>query len=175
MKLAISESLILLAHKISGTTPDDAINSFILDVLDIAAATDCHDSIWWRTDSQYAPITFFVRCNDFFWWATADCEPLTMENISILRQALLDVGVDNEDWGYLLFCARARKKRPQNPAYPKDEHLKKLFDACGPERTPWDQEGISEESYKKLIAKRKESTDAPWAVTEPPIQVDGEF
>jgi hypothetical protein len=128
---------------------------FILEVLRLVAEHDCYDSIWWRTDDSYAPITFFANCSDLFYWATADCETITPKNIGILVQSLEDAGKDEAEWGFLLFCARARGMRPQNPAYPKDEKLKALFDACGPERTPWDQEGMSEETYKKLTEKKE--------------------
>jgi len=49
------------------------------------------ESIWWRTDGEYAPVTFFVNCNDLFHWATADAEKLTPENLPELRQAVADV------------------------------------------------------------------------------------
>jgi len=49
---------------------------FICIVLDLYARADLHDELWWRTDGQYAPVTFFAMCSDFFDWATADCEPI---------------------------------------------------------------------------------------------------
>ena len=118
---------------------------FILEVLRLQDEYDCYgEPLYWTCSSDYAPITFFVLCNDLFYWATADAEKLTLEDIPMLRQAILDVqasGVydlrlDDYETGCALWCARKRKMRPQQPAYPKDERLRALFDACGPIRTP---------------------------------------
>lgn len=123
---------------------------------------DMSESIIWRTDGEYAPVTFFVLCNDLFYWATADLEQITPENVDALEQAILDVrrafGVENlsrkddstvpdywvrfEKWysagsrGALLFCARMRKMRPQKPWFDRcaPDELVPLFEACGPER-----------------------------------------
>lgn len=118
---------------------------FTLEVLRLQDEYDCYgDPIYWATHDQYAPITFFVNCNDLFWWATADAEKLTPEDIPMLRQAILDVkatgvftlDLENYELGCELWCARKRGMRPQQPAYPKDERLQALFDACGPARSP---------------------------------------
>lgn len=120
--------------------------SFMLAVLGLLAEMDRYsEPIYWATHDGYAPITFFVNCNDFFWWATADAERLMPEDLPMLRQALTDSkkccdegkgaeGGEDDDWGFLLFCARKRKMRPQQPAYPTDARLRALFDACGPNR-----------------------------------------
>jgi hypothetical protein len=120
---------------------------FILEVLQLIAKTDSFDAVWWRCDGEYAPITFLVNCNDLFRWATADCEKLTSENLPILKQSIADVYEASHDeygdaeweWGYLLFCARIRKLRPQQPAYPNDKLLRALFDAVGPPRNRLDE------------------------------------
>lgn len=121
---------------------------FILEVLRLQDEYDCYgEPIYWATHGDYAPITFFVLCNDLFWWATADAEKLTPEDIPILRQTILDVEatgiyglrLDAYEMGCELWCARKRKMRPQQPAYPKDEKLRALFDACGPVRNPKDE------------------------------------
>ena len=112
---------------------------FILEVLGLMADTDCYSCIWWRCDGEYAPITFFVNCNDLFWWATADVEQVTPDDLPALRQAIAEVcEIDKHGApeGFELWAARKRKMRPQQPAYPKDERLRPLFDACGPARTP---------------------------------------
>lgn len=124
---------------------------------------DLWESIWWRTDDEYAPVTFFANCNDLFYWATADTEKLTPENLPLLGQALADVrvafGVPVGEWprgrdfkegwdewrnagshAVSLFCARVRQMRPQRPYYKHiPDKLKPLFDACGPERDPKDE------------------------------------
>jgi len=119
-------------------------SDFILEVLRLQDEYDCYGGpIYWATHSEYAPITFFVLCNDLFWWATADAEKLTPEDMPCLRQAILDVQeirvdklrLDNYEMGCALWCARKRGMRPQQPAYPQDERLRALFDACGPVRT----------------------------------------
>lgn len=111
---------------------------FVLRVLRLTSEMEeGGDFLWWRTDGEYAPVTFFVNCNDTFWWGTGDVEPITPDNIAVLEQAAKDCAdVDEVLDGYAgeLFCARVRKMRPQGAAYPKDARLWPLFDACGPER-----------------------------------------
>ena len=127
------------------TAPD---TDFILEVLCLQDEYDCYgEPIYWATHGPYAPITFFVLCNDLFWWATADAEKLTMEDVPALRQAIEEVkdilqpetsrtySLDSYTTGCELWCARKRKMRPQQPAYPKDARIAALFDACGPVRT----------------------------------------
>jgi hypothetical protein len=117
---------------------------FVLRVLQITSPDNC-DDIWWRTDGEYAPVTFLVNCNDLFYWACADCERVTPENVEQLAQAYRDckeaTGYDLH--GASLFCARVRGERPQHACYPKAdclytqeaaECLWDLYDACGPER-----------------------------------------
>jgi hypothetical protein len=98
-----------------------------------------HELLWWRTDGEYAPVTFFVMCSDLFWWATCDSIRLTPENIGALEQATRDCleadrvvgGVDAP----LLFCCRVRGMRPQGAYYGRiEKSLWHLFDACGPRR-----------------------------------------
>ncbi len=98
---------------------------------------ESNDMLLWRTDGRYAPITFFANCSDLFDWATADWEVITPENVGVLERAFEDVRALSRGWlyeGVYLFCARVRGRRPQRPAYPKDERLWPLFDACGPVR-----------------------------------------
>lgn len=112
--------------------------NFVYDVLSIFAFDNTED-IWWRTDGKYAPVTFFVLCNDLFWWGTADLEQITPDNLPALKQAFVDAG-EAADHGVslaaYLFCARQRGMRPQGAQYKYIEpELQPLFDACGPART----------------------------------------
>lgn len=134
---------------------------FILRVLTIVSDVDRCDDIWWRTDGEYAPVTFLMNCNDLFWWGCSDCEEVTPENVEMLAQAYVDVeaAISTTEWstaetpqrnrdmsiswdkssikGYAgtLFCARVRKMRPQGACYRgMDPRIAKLFDECGPER-----------------------------------------
>jgi hypothetical protein len=115
-------------------------NEFIMKVLDIFSLNglDACSQLFWRTDEKYAPITFFVNCNDAFMWGCADAEDITLENIYILEEAVEEINKINSDLNYeapLLFCAKSRKMRPQNALYKHiDQELWPLFDACGPER-----------------------------------------
>lgn len=115
--------------------------SFMLEVLKFFHDLDAHDMLWWRTDSEYAPITFFVKCSDTFAWATADVEEIGPNDVETLTKAHADVmeidrGGDQyySFWVPILFCARKRGLRPM-PRLKVPEELKVLFDACGPERT----------------------------------------
>ncbi len=110
-----------------------------LEVLDLVKTYNIED-IWWRTDDKYAPITFFLNCNDLFYWACADAEVLTSENIDQLEKCINEVEKIGEkysaSYGIMLFCCRTRKMRPQKPIYKRiSEKMTALFDACGPERT----------------------------------------
>lgn len=94
--------------------------------------------IWWRTDGEYAPITFFANCSDEFVWACADSEPIIPENFELLKSTFDDCAAA-VDLGHChaieLFCARVRKQRPQGASYKLyPSELWPLFDACGPER-----------------------------------------
>jgi len=113
---------------------------FITDVLLEIEEQDCYGIITWASHGEFAPLTFFVNCNDLFWWATADAETLTPEGLPLLRQAIADVvaatGPEDRFVGFDLWCARTRKMRPQQPAYPQNERLRILFDVCGPVRDP---------------------------------------
>ena len=77
-------------------------------------------NLFWRTDEEFAPITFFARCDDLFWWAVADLEQITLDNIHILEKSLDDLLRINKNSGHyahLLFCCRMRKMRPQGAYY----------------------------------------------------------
>ena len=149
-----SENLILISNVLS-------INNGFADPY-----AGLWEHIWWRTDSKYAPVTFFVDCNDLFYWAYADSEKITAENFPLIKQAVDDVAAalnvcdpryryrsKEEAVGTVesmydawrvagshaadLFCARVRQMRPQRPCYKRyPDSLKPLFDACGPERDP---------------------------------------
>jgi len=107
-------------------------------ILEVISENDSHDDVWWRTDGKYAPVTFFINCNDLFFWACADAEQITEDNIEILLTAYEDAKAADEDgecYASLLFCARARGMRPQGAYYKSfPKALWALFDACGPER-----------------------------------------
>ena len=114
---------------------------FILDVLRLQNEYDCYgEPIYWATHEDYAPITFFVLCNDTFYYSSADAERITPEDMSMLRQAIADVEatgayelrLDAYETGCELWVARKRKMRSLRAAYLKDERLRALFDACIP-------------------------------------------
>lgn len=113
------------------------LGHFAVRVLSVVARYDCPEAIWWRVDGEYAPITFFAMCSDIFAWARADCEPVTADNLDAFERAFADVDkITSGDPTFAapLFCARMRGERPQGGAYPSDERLWPLFDACGPVR-----------------------------------------
>jgi hypothetical protein len=103
---------------------------FLSSLFDVVFEADIQESFFWNNG------TLAVNCNDFFWWGTGDCEPVTPENLSILKQVIADVDDTDEwlKWAGLLFCARVRQMRPQGCCYPKDSTMIALFDACGPKR-----------------------------------------
>lgn len=99
-------------------------------------AFDNTEQVWWRTDGEYAPVTFFATCNDLFAWGCADCERITEQNIDLLERTAAELSEDDQSYLGELFAARARQMRPQGACYKSwPEHIKALFDACGPERS----------------------------------------
>jgi len=113
---------------------------FILEVLQLTAMfpNNLCDELLWRCDGEYAPITFFINCNDMFYWGCADCETITKENLHIFKKAVEDLkeckGASKYD-GPSLFCCRVRKMRPQGAYYKYiDKEVWNLFDEAGPER-----------------------------------------
>lgn len=110
--------------------------AFLLRVL-TAMQFDLCDSLGWRTDGEWAPLTLWVNVNDVFVWASSDTENITPENIGDLERAIADLRAAVPDpyeviHAPALFAARLRKRRPQGPAYPENRALWALFDACGP-------------------------------------------
>ena len=102
--------------------------------LDLADKQRCllnkiEDCLYFKLEDD--KVNCFINCNDFFWWGCSDCEAL--DDWDLLEQSLIDaVGADD---GYLLYCARKRKMRPQAAFYkylkPEIHHW---FDECGEKR-----------------------------------------
>jgi hypothetical protein len=120
----------------------DVSLEFVCRVLSIFNGFDglSNDDVWWRTDTEYAPITLMVNCNDLFFWGCSDCEEVTPENIELLEKTVKEVhdltGTDR--YADALFVCRVRRMRPQGACYDEryigPETLWPLYDACGPER-----------------------------------------
>lgn len=88
----------------------------------------CDSELMW--DGENFPE---INCSDLFYWGLADSESIPPEALPELKQALNDI--KNHEDGWLLYCARTRKMRPQGAAYFFLEHeYWHLFDECGSER-----------------------------------------
>jgi len=123
------------ATTIRGLKAQLAASDLALRVLRVFAF-DKTEMVWWRTDEEYAPVTFFVNCNDLFFWGCSDCEPITAENIELLERTAAEIHDDHKQFMGELFVARWRKMRPQGACYKSwPDHIKELFNACGPERS----------------------------------------
>lgn len=114
----------------------------ILECFDEAQDGVSHDALWWRTDGEYAPITFFVNCNDLFVWGCADCEEITAADVPEFRSAINDINNAEGGCAYAhadsLWTARKRGQRPQMAYYKHFSPAEAvLFDACGPEETQY--------------------------------------
>lgn len=114
------------------------VHAVVMQILEFVSEEDLHDLIYWRTDGEYSPITFWVNSNDVLAWGCSDGEEVNEETLPVLKKAVKDckaidpmraamVGCD-------LFACRMNKLRPQGAAYPANRDLWPLFDACGPER-----------------------------------------
>ena len=117
--------------------PQQNTDALVMRVLSVTAKYDDYEEIWWRTDGEHAPVTFFANCNDLFYWACSDAEAITEQNIDLLEQTYEDVAMyeHGECYAGILFCCRSRGMRPQGAYYKSlPRSLWALFDACGPER-----------------------------------------
>ena len=113
------------------------------------------ERLWWRTDTKYAPITFFLNCNDLFAWACTEDIEITVDNIYLFNESIQDLRYIGEklckkkknkilegkllaiEYAEDLYACRVRKERPQKPYWNRDkipEEVKQLFLACGPEK-----------------------------------------
>lgn len=143
-----------------------------MKIFQATAFDDC-DELWWRTDGEYAPITFFVNCSDMFYWACAESEEVTPENVDLLVQSFGDCKATDRHsyYGGTLFAARSRKMRPQGYAYPlsrelhegsevdpkrlaKAKKIWKLFDSAGPPRQSCTPHPLDAPCFKKAEGKR---------------------
>lgn len=139
----------------------------VVSVLDWFGSKELTESLLWRCDGQYAPITVMVICNDLFYWATAEAEDVTAEDVPLLEQAWQDCHAacsecDVEVWVCSLFAARKRGMRPQGAAYPRCTRLHPLFSAAGPER-PTDNMLFGNPRQPLDVA-----TEHVWEVYDPP-------
>ena len=105
-------------------------------ILSCMSKYDSCDDIWWRTDGEYWPITFFVGCNDLFYWACADA--VSIRDLDLLEKTYDEAAKHcefGECYAAELFCCRSRKMRPQKPYYKEiPKEMWSLFNNCGPER-----------------------------------------
>lgn len=120
------------------------IDGFELELLQTLFKYDDQDAIFWNCSGPHAPITFFIQCSDVFWWATADLEKITAEDLPLLKNSYEDEKeLSGESfYGAILFCARKRGLRPQDPYLDRigNTKIRELFEACGPKRKPEHQE-----------------------------------
>lgn len=138
-----------------------------LKVLEITSRFDGFDDVMWSTTGEFAPVTFYVNCNDLFDWAVSDAVDVTPDNVSILEKSYEDAEETVEHGfteGAILFCCRVRGRRPQGRYYGCiPEELWPLFDACGPEREvcgnatrpKLSQIDMDDEIKEELIKKQK--------------------
>lgn len=114
------------------------VHAIVMQILEFIDVEELHGLIWWRTDGEYAPITFWTNSNDLLAWGCADGEEINEETLPLLKQAVEDCKAIDPVCGAItgceLFACRMNKMRPQGAAYPKERELWPLFDACGPER-----------------------------------------
>lgn len=81
-------------------------------------------------------IRIFINTNDIFYWATSDLDFVEELDLPLLRQSVEDCKAAGDvGWGDILFAARKRGMRPQTCVMKSmSEEVRKLFEACGPER-----------------------------------------
>ncbi len=108
---------------------------FLRAVLWEVARADVHDCLWWSA----APgrlVFLFVNCTGLFNTAAGDLEAITADRLDAFRKAFADaaeVTGGDRTWAPLLYVCRMREARPLQSAYPSDDRLWPLVDACGPD------------------------------------------
>lgn len=112
----------------------DCNQVFVLDVLGGVAARRCFDSLhsWSVYDCQ---VRFWVDCSGVFEPGLIDMEEITAGNLGLFLSSVdkvLEVTGGDATYAPALFAARVRGCRPFPGAYPSDQRLWALFDACGP-------------------------------------------
>lgn len=110
------------------TDPD-----FLVEVLTIFAKADSHDTLlWWPKPDG---IELWANVSDIFAWGGADAEAITPDRMPALRKALADLTeAGSACWLAELYTARIRGMRPHGAAYPTNQAVQKLLNACGPAR-----------------------------------------
>lgn len=66
----------------------------LLSLVDMCADSkygDLQNTLMWRTDGEYAPVTFFINCNDLFYWGCSDCEEITAQDMPNLDKCFEDI------------------------------------------------------------------------------------
>jgi len=99
------------------------------------ASKETNSALNWSHTDQSGAWRFWVDCSDSFFWGSADGEDVTVEDLDLLGQSLVDASADPY-WGTLLFVARKRGMRPQGARYKSiNPLLWDAFDAAGPDRS----------------------------------------
>lgn len=71
------------------------------------------DELFFNRRADDGGINISANCSDSFAWASADCEPITAENIAVFEQSVRDVVAADIYHSYsLLFAARVRRRVP---------------------------------------------------------------
>lgn len=85
------------------------------EILKYIAELDCQldGLIWW--DEK---LNFYIVCSDIFYTSAADFQPVKDENLEDLKKSVDECrkliytdNYDSEQYGFLLYCSRARNKK----------------------------------------------------------------
>jgi hypothetical protein len=110
---------------------------FIDDLLRFCIDHEIADMLFWFAADDGAPRPA-VNANDLFAWACAEAIDITPDNFEMFTTSVLECKAIHSVLGAMegcsLFACRVEKMRPQGAAYPTNQELWPLFDACGPER-----------------------------------------
>lgn len=111
-------------------------NDYVAAVLGAYQRADLFDDLWWRVDD--GRVSFSAMCSDLFVWASADSEPIDLQDVPLLECCLADLqAVDATEHLAALFAARKRDMRPMRKWLERHAGAARdLFEAAGPERTP---------------------------------------
>jgi hypothetical protein len=145
-----------LPEEPTAPTMDELTNEFFTEVMGILADIDSDGEMLCPRRNLDGSVHLLVNCGDLFYWATADAEPLEIEDLPVLRQCLTDLQaadpMDGDCYLWELYCCRKRGMRPQWPfgrtydraieGYANDRiprSVRALFDALGPEGSDRDR------------------------------------
>jgi hypothetical protein len=128
-----------MKHDSEPRSLEGAQGRFAIQLLRIFAHAERQDALYWQAPAL-GFVRFYAVCGDAF--DDNNLEPITLATVELLTGAVTAVRQVTGGSAYdapLLYCARARARRPRRAAYPANPRLWKLFDQVCDDPNPADR------------------------------------